>query len=254
MKVSPSHFLGGIFLILLGALLLASSMGYLYLDDELTVSAVFASAGAVMLLAFFFFKAGGWALILGSISLFTGAAIYIDTTRILPDEGIGVVLFVLAGLVFLSALRGGKKNWWAIIPGGGCLVLAGNILLEILLWRSEQYHGVVFFGGIGLIFGIIYLLKDKTYRLGWAKYPSLVGFGMAALILVTVDFRDTFSQYIFPALLITGGILLIAGSARRARAAKTISVPREEEPVDIPETEDSQMAVSPSKKRRKKTT
>lgn len=250
MKVSPSHFLGGIFFIILGTLLLADSLGYIWLNGELTVSAVFASAGIVLLISHLFFKSGAWALILGSVSLFVGSAIYIERTHILPNEGIGMVLFILAGLVFLSALKGGKKNWWALIPGGGCMILAGNILLEILLWRAERYHGVIFFGGIGLIFGIIYLLKDKTYKLGWAKYPSLIGFGFAAMIMLTVDFRDDFSRFIFPALLIIIGAILISSSA--LSAGKKRVPEKTEEPVDIPVPEETVEEAPPRPKRRRK--
>ena len=131
MKPRSNTFLWGIFLVCLGALFLLNSFGLLQLDDEVGAAMVFFSAGVVLLTAYFAFKKKLWTLIVGCIALFVGIVTYIDATHFVPEEFIGVSLFVIAGLVFLSNLRKGRKTWWAIIPGGFCLIIAGHIFLDM---------------------------------------------------------------------------------------------------------------------------
>lgn len=236
MKARSTHFLSGIFLILLGVLFLLRTMGYVWLDEEYTVSAVFFSAGVVLLLAYFVFQKKIWTLILGGLGVFIGAAITIDESRVLPDESIGAIFFLITGLIFLDALRKSKRNWWALIPGGFCFIIAAHILLDMNWWLPDEYHGVIFFGGMGLIFGIIYLLKDATLNLDWAKYPSIVSFVFAGLVMFTVDFRDVFSRFIFPLILILVGTLILLKSLRKQELAvkdkKTSELDKQKEDAD----------------------
>ncbi len=215
MKPHSAHFLIGIFFILLGSLFLLNSLGILRSNDAYTSAAVFFSAGIVLTAAHFLYHQKVWALILGCIGIFIGSAIYIDATRSLPDDAIGMIFLVLIGLVFLTGLRDGKRKWWVVIPGGFCFIIAAHVLLDITWWLPDEYHGVIFFGGMGLIFGIVYLMRDATYKLDWAKYPSLIAFCIAALIVLTIDFNDAFGRFIFPAVLILVGGLLMTKSMKR---------------------------------------
>ena len=215
MKPRASHFLSGMFLVLVGVLFLLRTLGYVWFDEEYTVAVVFFSAGVVLLLAYYVFHKRLWTLILGAIGVFVGAAVFVDESRVLPNEAIGIFFFVITGLVFLDALRQGKRNWWALIPGGFCLIFAAHILLDMSWWLPGEYHGVIFFGGVGLIFGIIYLLKDKTLKLDWAKYPSLISFLLALLVMLTVDFRDRFNRFVFPVILIAVGIFVLVKSLQK---------------------------------------
>ena len=227
MKVHSTNFLIGIFLIVLGALFLLSTFGHLHVDEEYTMAIIFFSAGIVLLIAYFLFRKKIWALILGAVGLFIGSAIYIDSSRILPDEAIGIVLFIILGLVFFNALRGGKRNWWAIIPGGFSFIIAAHIFLNMKWWITDDYHGVIFFGGSGLIFGIIYLLKDEKYNLDWAKYPCIISFIIASIVLFAIDVGDLFSRLIFPVILIALGALILYKSLKKQEA-----LPVEEKPTD----------------------
>ena len=215
MNIRSTHFLIGIFLILIGLFFLLSTLGHIHLYEEYAMAIVFFTAGLVLLIAYFIFEEKTWKIILGGIGIFIGSAIFIDTTRILPDDTIGALFFMITGLIFLNALRGGKKNWWAVIPGGFCFVMAAHVLIDLYWWIPDGYHGVVFFGGSGLIFGIIYLLKDQTYNLDWAKFPSMISFAIAALVVIATDFRDVFSRLIFPLLLIGVGSFVLYRSIKK---------------------------------------
>jgi hypothetical protein len=154
-----------------------------------------------------------WTLIVGAVCFFIGSAVFIEESRIFPDESIGILLFIIMGLLFLSALRRGKKNWWAIIPGGFSFILAAHIFIETGWRTADEYHGVIFLGGWGLIFGIIYLLKDKTYNLQWAKYPSIILLVLAALVLLSVDLNNFVSRLVLPLFLILIGSYVVYKAA-----------------------------------------
>ena len=214
MKPRSNTFLWGVFLVCLGTLFLLNSFGLLRLDDEIGAAMVFFSAGVVLLTAYFVFKKKLWTLIVGCVGVFLGIVTYIDATRFVPEEFIGISLFVIAGLVVLSALRRGRKNWWSIIPGGFCLIIAGHILLDISFYETDNLHAVLFFGGTSLIFGVIYLLKNAEYKLGWAKYPGLAALAICAIILFAADFEDVISRFFFPVLLVAVGALMLVKSLK----------------------------------------
>ncbi|MFO7890893.1 MAG: hypothetical protein R6V04_11200 [bacterium] len=209
MKVKTTNFLFGIFLIILGCLFLLHALDIFFIDSSLTLAAFFVAAGLVFLLAYFFFKKGLWTLIVGVIGLFIGAAIYIERAHYLSDDLIPVSFFVLTGLTFFNALRYGRKNWWALIPGGYCFIFAAHIAIDMLWLRVDDLHGVIFFLGTGLIFGIIYLLKNGKFDLDWAKYPSLISFIIGIIILLSSNISYVFNRFLFPAILIVIGILLL---------------------------------------------
>ena len=215
MKVHSTNFLIGVFLILIGVLFLTSTLGPLRIEEEYTWAILFFSAGLVMILAHFLFDKKVWTLILGGISMFIGTAIFIDESRILPGDSIGILFFVIAGIIFLSALRHGKPYWWTLIPGGFCLIVAAHILMDMNWWIPDEYHAVIFFGGSGLLFGIIYLLKDDTYRLDWAQYPSIIAFTIAGIVMLAADSRDIISRFIFPLILILLGSYVVFKSVHK---------------------------------------
>lgn len=216
-KAQSNHFLIGLFLIILGALLLLNSIGRISLDEENVMSIIFFSGGAVLIAAHFLYKKELWTLIAGSCGVFIGSAIYIGESQVLPDEIIGAILFVIIALLFFNALRAGRKNWWALIPGGFCLIIAVHIFLDTMWWIPDEYHGIAFFIGGGVIFGIIYFLRDETYKLDWAKYPAIILFSIGGLILLTADFSNTFSRFLFPVIIIGAGALLVYHATKKRK-------------------------------------
>ncbi|HHS13923.1 MAG TPA: hypothetical protein ENN03_09185 [bacterium] len=218
MRTRSNSFLAGLFLIVLGALFLIGTLGVVDVQEEVAAAVVFFSAGLVLLLAHVLFQKPIWTLIVGVASVFIGLAIFISETRVISDNFIGALFFILAGSIFLSGLRKGKKNWWVIIPGGYCFVFAGHVILDMLIRRADIYHGVWFFAGSGLIFGTLYFLKDRENPLDWAKFPSLISLIIAGMVMMTGNFTDFFSRVLFPVMLILVGAYVIYRSIQKAEA------------------------------------
>jgi len=86
------------------------------------------------------------------------------------------VIFLLAGLGFLSLLFGG--NWWAVFPGAA---LAGIGLTILLPEQLDFAGGIVFLGSLALAFWYVYL--SNRLEMWWALIPAGV---LTTLAVVSV--------------------------------------------------------------------
>ena len=220
MNPKPTPFLFGLFFILFGGFLLLGTADIIHIEGEMATAGLFAAAGLVLILTHFTHKRALWMLIVGGAALFIGAAIFIETTRVLPDDTIGALLFILVAAVFFLQLRKGRRAWWAVIPGGFSLVMAGHVLLNLWCWNPGPLHGVLFFGGTGLTFGIVYLMKNAQYKLDWALWPCAGGFIMAAFLLFVRD-NDAVDRLFFPVMLIGFGLVILLRSLRASKGHPT---------------------------------
>jgi hypothetical protein len=86
-------------------------------------------------------------------------------------------VFVLAALPFFSVSWCDRRQWWGLIPGMVLLSIAAIIFLNFAFPAVEgQWGGMVFLGGIGLAFFLIYFFKRANW---WAIIPGGVLFTLA---------------------------------------------------------------------------
>jgi hypothetical protein len=92
---------------------------------------------------------------------------------------IWALIFAAGGAIFLYMFLTNRANWWAIIPGFALLGIAALIALDELWPQVGGAVGaVLFLGGIGLAFWVIYFQKREFW---WAVIPGGV---MLTLALV----------------------------------------------------------------------
>ncbi|MEW5828921.1 MAG: hypothetical protein AB1846_08550, partial [Chloroflexota bacterium] len=101
-----------------------------------------------------------------------------------------------------------RERWWAIIPGGVLLTLGAVSALDDL---TGMETGGVFFIGLGLTFLLVAILPGPR-QMAWAFIPAAVLLVMG-LLMGTPFFGLT--EFVWPAALIVGGILLIFFYFRR---------------------------------------
>jgi uncharacterized membrane protein YfcA len=219
MNVSRVHLIIGTFFLVLGGLLLMQTLDFLPVRPTLTLFILFFTSGLVFILVYFLLHTRRWMFIVGGISLFIGSAIGISQIQNIPNAWISLIFFLIIGFIFLDIFMGEKRPWWPIIPSGFAFIFATQTLLE-LMYAPGSMHGVIFFGGIGLIFGILFLTRNKNDELDWSKYPSLIAFLFAGIILFTTDPHWFFYRFFFPLLLIGIGILIIRRTLRKNRGKK----------------------------------
>jgi hypothetical protein len=119
-------------------------------------------------------------LLWGALLILAGVVFLLDSLQVVSLGGYFItVLFALGGLFFLSVYTGNRQQWWALIPGFVLLSLAALIFInEAFPNRFENLGGVIFLGGIGLAFLLVYLTQRENW---WAVIPAGVMFTVAII-------------------------------------------------------------------------
>ena len=122
----------------------------------------------------------------------------------------GAVLFLGLGLAFVVLyfveISGKRHNWWALIPAGALLSLALVVILSGL--GAGELAGSALFFGLGITFGVLYLMRGPQRPLDWAWIPStaLLAFGVFVLV---VSGGAWYTRFVVPVGLIVAGVVLV---------------------------------------------
>ncbi len=92
----------------------------------------------------------------------------------------GFVFLGFVALPFLLIFITHSEHWWALIPGGVLLTLAGVTLVP----DDSVFSGGLFFIGLSLTFAMVYLLTKSVGRQQWALYPAGILFLIGIVTLL----------------------------------------------------------------------
>jgi hypothetical protein len=195
--------IGGILLIGAGVVFLLNNLGLIEVDWEMVIGPLFALGGLVFLIVFILNADDWWALIPGFVLIAIGVIIFMDQNlETAADLWSGAVFLGLLGLSFLLIYIFHTDNWWAIIPGGVLLTLAGVTLVS----DEGLLGGAIFFIGLAITFGLVYILPKPSGRLKWALYPAGILLVIGVLVLLGAE---NLMEYVWPvALLVAGGYVV----------------------------------------------
>ncbi len=204
------RILFSIFLIAMGVVFLLSNLHMLPFElnnNQIFWTAAFGVGGLAFVAAFLSsVNENWWAAIPGFTLL--GLAAIIGLPALANVFG-GAVFLGMIGLSFWVIFRVRREVWWAVIPGGVLLTLAGVTLLA----ETDGFaSGGFFFLGLALTFLVVYFLPTNAGRMYWAIWPAGVLGVMGALIMTGAA---GVARFIWPAVLILIGGLLVYRSARR---------------------------------------
>lgn len=200
--------------ILLGATFAAGRLS----GGELAGAALFVSVAAGFAGVYAYDRRRNWWALIpaGATGLLS---LVILTSAIGSGELGGAVFFLGLGLIFAALyfveIEGRRHNWWALIPAGALFSLAAVVLLSSV--GDGTLAGGALFFGLGLTFGLLYLMRGPERPLGWAWIPALVLLGMGVLI-VAVSGDTLFARISLPLAMIVAGLLLFAANLRRQRS------------------------------------
>jgi hypothetical protein len=211
MKVLSSRLFWGLALVFGGALLLLDTLSVINVGD-IFWTIVTALAGILFLSLFVTNHDHWWALIPGIILL--TISVTIGLYSFLPGfskTNLSVaILFGGISLSFLLVYIAARSNWWAIIPAGIIATIAATAIVDK---NNSDFRGVgLFFFGLGITFALVAILPTSAGRMWWAWIPAGILGLIGSLILIEAE---KYINYIWPSLLILGGILLVGRSLRR---------------------------------------
>ena len=239
MRRSRDSLIWGIILLLVGLGFLLWNFGVF--DNfqglaELVIAGLFALAGLGFLASYLAARKDWWKVIPGFALLAVGGIIFLGTRQV-AAEWIGMLLFLGIALAFAVIYFGDRtERWWALIPFGTMLVM---IVLLLLAGTgiAEEALGAVLFGGMALVFFLVYLLAGDRSEFRWALIPAtvLLVMGLVALAAAVVQTAPNLEQAmrLWPILLVVVGVFLLGLSlSRPARPARELPV--EPTPADMP--------------------
>jgi hypothetical protein len=199
----------GILLVAVGALLLLQTFNILRFVWEVVWAVLFVASGAGFLVVYLGRQEHWWAVIPGMALLGVGGLIALSVFGL--DDGIGGAVFLGAlSLAFWLVYLRSRANWWAVIPGGVLATLALVAGLEQILPWAET--GGMFFLGLALTFGLVYLLPTPHGRMTWALIPAAVLFVVGLIVVLATS---SVLQVLWPAVLILVGGYLVLRALRR---------------------------------------
>lgn len=207
MKMTYSRVIVGFLLIFAGVIFLLENLGIIYLGN-LFWGVLLGAAGIAFVVYFLRHITRWWALIPGIILLTIGSQqiIYTFAPEILDQYG-GVYLLTGFALSFFAVYIAAPYNWWAIIPGGILLTVAGITLFDELVSEPGVDIGGGFFLGLGFTFLLVFLLPGASRsRNTWAIFPALALLLVGVLILTSAG---EIINYIWPMIIIIMGLVLI---------------------------------------------
>lgn len=207
MKKSNRRFLfslvGGIILVAAGVTILLSNLEVITLDWQMVIGPMFALGGLVFLLVFITNTDEWWALIPGFTLIGLGINTFMRPWIDTYTGRLGSAIFLgFIGLSFFLIYIFHHQHWWAIIPGGVLLTMGA---INLVPGNAALERGL-FFLGLALTFGLVYLLPKPSGKLKWALYPA----GILLLIGLVVTLGATnLLGYVGPlALLLLGGYVI----------------------------------------------
>jgi hypothetical protein len=208
LNLSNKNMLWGAVLIAAGASFLLQVTGIFGVLTGLFWSIAFAAVAANFLYVFFTDIHGRWwAAIPGFTLMGLAATVFYGNFRLpfMADIG-GPVFLGSIGLGFLAVFFTNRHMWWAIIPGGAMLSVAGVAFVGQTGFGFLNPASVLFIG-LGLTFAVLGLLSTYlNVNLRWAYIPAAILLVMGLVIFT--PFVGALA-FVWPLALIAGGAYLI---------------------------------------------
>jgi hypothetical protein len=203
--------IGGSLLIAVGVIFLLEALEIFQFNFEMLIGPIFGLGGLVFLLVFVLNRKDWWAIIPGLILIAIGFSIFMgqNVDNFIGRWG-GMIFLGFLGLAFLLIFITHPENWWAIIPAGVLMTMAGVSTLE----ANERLQGGLLFLGLAITFGLVYILPKPDGKIKWALYPAgiLLFIGIAVFLGV-----ENLINYVWPFALLLGGGYIIYRALKKGK-------------------------------------
>ena len=216
MKRIPPLFGWSLFLALAGFFLLMRNLGALGPVGDMAVSLMLAVLGLAFLVWFLFDRRRWWRVLPGFTVLGAAALSFLESQEI-PTAGWGsaIVIFGVA-LGFWAVLLAQRDNWWAVIPAGTLTVI--GVLTGLKADLSQPMWQAALFAGLGLVFALLYLVREEQNDMRWGSVPSAALFLIAVITVVdSLSLGKVLTEWWPLALVLVAVAVLIIGIARHRR-------------------------------------
>ncbi|MER2598826.1 MAG: hypothetical protein ABTQ73_04855 [Caldilineales bacterium] len=212
--------LWGIILVVIGVGFLVWNSGVLG-DAQQTViwvlEGVFAVLGLVFIGSYLARRDHWWRLIPGFTLLSVALVILLSAQQAATTLVAAALLGGVALAFVVIYLSDRTTRWWALIPFGSIAVMALLALLSTSPTATLPLLGAVLFGGMALVFLMVYFLAPERQRFSWALVPA-TALGVMALVALALYLPDAVPALagvirFWPLTILLVGVVLIVFAA-----------------------------------------
>jgi hypothetical protein len=217
MKIRTHRLAWAVFLLFAGTFLLLNNLKVFHEFGDGIWGGLFAVVGLGFLIWFLIDRQRTWRAIAGFPLLTIGVLLLLDWRGI--NLGVWQAALVMFGVAlgFWTVLLSGDDNWWALIPAG-VLTLMG-VLIGFQARLSEAAWLALFFLGLGVVFGLLYLLRLGQHDTGWAGVPAAAFLLVGVVTLVGAsNLAGPIAQW-WPILLLVAGVFMLILALHRPKPA-----------------------------------
>lgn len=162
-----------------------------------------------------------WLLIISYAMLAVAGLLTFLTLGVLVDSYVATYVLLAIAFPFLVAFLLNRTNWGLLIPFYVLLVIGIMVPLLELGVLNDTLIATYVLLAIAIPFFIVYIRNTKNW---WALIPG----GILAVIGIAFLIAETAVEYIFPAALIVGGILIVVRQFTKKKEIDDTEVPPEE--------------------------
>jgi hypothetical protein len=210
-------------LLAIGIFLLLKNLGVFGSLGDAIWGGLFAAVGLGFLIWFLAGSDRWWRAIAGFSLLSIGILILLGWRGITLGNWAGSVVMFGVALGFWAVVLVHPDNWWAVIPAGVLTVV--GVLAGFQGQLSREAWLAAFTVGLGLVFGLLYVLRFGQHDTRWAAIPAVA---LILLGLVTwinsVSTKRGLLQW-WPLLLAIGGLALLIGRRGGSGAKQAAAAP-----------------------------
>ena len=217
MKIRTHRLAWAVFLLFAGAFLLLNNLNVFREFGDGIWGGLFAVVGLGFLIWFLIDRQRTWRAIAGFPLLTIGVLLLLDWRGI--NLGVWQAALVMFGVAlgFWTVLLSGDDTWWALIPAG-VLTLMG-VLIGFQARLSEAAWLALFFLGLGVVFGLLYLLRLGQQDTAWAGVPAAAFLLIGVVTLVGASNVTGLIAQWWPILLLVAGVIMLILALRSPKPA-----------------------------------
>lgn len=212
-KNKSNLWVGGI-LIAVGLLYLLNNLDMIFVGEDVAVSIVFFSVGAFMFFKFSQSRSTGF-LITAVLFTFIGLVIWLESIPGIDDQYIAVIFLWFASGLFSYGFFRNTENWGFLIPAGILFTIGSMVWLDLVLY-DDDVLGSVFFLGVGLTFGFLYLVRNEKNKLDWAKIPAICLIAFAGFLFFVTSDSIVTDLFLPVTLILVGGYLVYHSTKQKS--------------------------------------
>ena len=199
-----------------------------YIDLTLWVWVAILVAAGLAVFGVYLTDRSQWGLLIPAYVMWAVAGLVaLITLNVLQDEAIAAYVLTAIALPFLVVYIRNREQWWALIPayvllavGLMVLLLESGILSDLLVPAYVMFS-------IAIPFLVVYARNRQQW---WALIPS----GILSIIGIAFLIAEAAVQFIFPAILIVVGIVILVRVFTRKELPEPEVVPSEPEDEEPP--------------------